>query len=116
MRRSQSSKVQVISRSTTPTTPTETPTKPKVATKESPAVKALIDEAQGLYNNGKFDLAVERARQALNREDIPRAHLLVALAYCQLSSLGDVRAEMYSVRAEDRAQVVKACKGRGVNL
>lgn len=100
----------------TPVANTEPATKAKVVTKESAPVKALIDEAQNLYNTGKYDLAVERARQALNREDIPRAHLLVALAYCQLSSLGDVRAEMYSVRAEDRAQVVKTCKGRGIDL
>ncbi len=106
---------------TTNTPPTttarpETVTKPKVPVKESAAVKSLLDEAQDLYDTGKYDLAVERARQALNREDTPRAHLLVALAYCQLSSLGDVRAELYSVRPADRPQVVKACKGRGIDL
>ncbi|MEZ0310478.1 MAG: serine/threonine-protein kinase [Myxococcota bacterium] len=84
--------------------------------RESVEVKALLDQAQKHHDAGEFDEAIRRARQALGLQDAPRGDLIVALSYCGLSSLGDAKAALFSVRPEDKARVQKACRARGIDL
>lgn len=90
--------------------------KKTVTRAESDAAKKLIDDAQKLYNAGDYRTAVVRGKQALGYDNAPRAHRIIALSYCALGSLGDVRAELFEVAAADKPAIIKACAARGIDI
>ncbi len=96
--------------------PVDIPPKTPPPPRELASVKVLLDQAQKLHDSGEYDEAIRRARQALGLQDAPRGDLIVALSYCGLSSLGDAKAALFSVRPEDRPRVQKACRARGIDL
>ncbi len=85
------------------------PEAPASHVSEHKEVREILDRAKHSLDAGELDETIRLARQSLGSQQTPRAHKLIALAFCKKGDLGNARASLFSVAAGHKREVIEAC-------